>query len=979
MRHRVYPPALRLRSGMITALLCALVACGGTEVLPADTPGPTTSPPSVTALGTGSSAAALGSGSSAAALRVTATRPVDPLAGVAERLSGPLGSDGRLLLAGLVAPPAAARWPDTAVRRFHVDSRLGKDSNDGRSAARAWRSLARLAAAALAPGDRVELACGSTWRETLRLGASGTPAAPIVVAAPLAGCSQPPTIDGSVELPATRWQRQAAGVWRQPFAGVPLQLFSAGGPWVDAHHPNRGATGPGWLTMATDGNLSSANGQDVSTRLGTGTDLVLPTAATLGPGTRVRVRTASFVIDDLAVAGTDGRVLNLATPSTYPLKAGWGYLLTGQAWMVDSPGEWFHDAAGGRLLAAALGSSTAPQLPASATVLALGVDLTDRGHVVVDGLSVRKVGTGALLRGGRDLQLRNCRFEDIADRGVDAAASQAVVIESTRVERTGLDAVFGGGIGAVAAQGLVVRNNLVRQSGVLLDGTAVRSLPRRSYGAVLAGQAATVSGNVIVDSGYIGIRVFERSVVDGNVVIGSCTVLDDCGAIYTLGAGNGSRITGNVVLTARGNPAGKPAAARGPQAQGLYLDDDASGVQVDGNTVIDADHGVQLHDASANSITGNRLYGNRVAQLWLQETRPGALTGNTVTDNQSAPVHPLSRSLLAQAVEPEASAFGRFDRNRWFDAVPGPIGTVGTSTVTRELSALDWFTQPGLVSAVAADAQGSASSGHGHAGYAIGGANLVPNGDNAGGTSGWSHWNAGAVPGQLLSLSCDARPCLRYTGGAPTGLLSSPNFSLEQGRWYRLSVELATDADNQTVQLVVRRGGGGSNGYETLSDRSLSFTAGAQMQRHSAVFQATRSVRAGDTRTGDLGARVDVEGVAAGRSVSVARLEIVPITLNAASRVSVALVNAGPTPLDLPCPLPAAQAALCASLADLGGPAAGVDGRRIVWPLRLPPRSSRLLHAFDDALGDGDGDGIADGQDACPGTAPRRAVGADGC
>ena len=961
MHPRANLPALRPVTSMIAALLCSLVACGGTEVLPPDTPGPAAAP------------------LSAAALRVTATRMDDPLAGLAEKLSGPLGSDGRLLLAGLRAPPAAAPWPDSAVRRFYVDSRLGKDSNDGRSATRPWRSLARLAAATLAPGDRVELACGSTWRETLRLAASGAPSAPLVVAAPVAGCSQPPTIDGSVALAAARWQRQSAGVWRQTLSSVPLQLFSATGPWVAAHHPNRSANGPSWLTMATDGNLTHVQGQDVSTRLGTGADLVLPAAARLGTGTRVRVRTAAFVIDDLAVASTDGRALNLATPSTYPLKAGWGYLLTGQAWMVDSPGEWFHDAAAGRLLAAALGSSSSPQLPSSATVQALGIDLQDRSHVVVDGLVVRKVGTGALLRGGQGLHLRNSRFEDIADRGVDAAASQAVVLESNRLERTGLDAVFAGGIGAAAAQGLVVRNNLVRQSGVLLDGAAIRSLPRRSYAAVLAGQAATVSGNVIVDSAYIGIRVFERSVVDGNVVIGSCTVLDDCGAIYTLGADNGSRITGNVVLTARGNPGGKPQAAWAPQAQGLYLDDDASGVRVEGNTVIDTDHGIQLHDASANSITGNRLYGNRVAQLWLQETRPGALTGNTVTDNQAAPVHPQSRSLLAQTVQAEASAFGQFDRNRWFDAVPGRIGTVGTSTFSRDLSALDWFTRPGLVSAGAADAEGSVSSGHGHAGYAVSGGNLVPNGDAAGGTAGWSHWNAGTVPGQLQILGCAARPCLRYTGGAPTGLLSSPNFSLEQGRWYRLSVDMATDAEGQPVQLVVRRGGGGSNGYESLSDRSLAFTAGLQMQRHTVVFQATRSVRAGDARTADLGARVDIEGVAVGRSVSVARLEIVPVTPDAATRVSVALVNAGPTPLDLTCPLPATQAALCATLADLGGPAAGADGRRIVWPLRLPPRSSRLLHAFEDALPDRDADGIADWQDACPGSAPRRAVGADGC
>ena len=67
-----------------------------------------------------------------------------------------------------------------------------------------------------------------------------------------------------------------------------------------------------------------------------------------------------------------------------------------------------------------------------------------------------------------------------------------------------------------------------------------------------------------------------------------------------------------------------------------------SGVRVLGNTVTDADSGIQLHIASNNIVSGNRLYGNRVNQLWLQETHNavnalGDLSGNTVTANQIAP------------------------------------------------------------------------------------------------------------------------------------------------------------------------------------------------------------------------------------------------------------------------------------------------------------------------------------------------------
>jgi parallel beta-helix repeat protein len=930
---------------MLTLLTCLLAACGGGTPDVVDAADPAA--PMAVGQGEGGTAAAT----------------VAPLA-------LPLGESGRVVVHGLPQqPPLAAAWPDDAPagRRFHVDSVRGNDSRDGLSGGRAWRSLARLAAADLQPGDRVQLACGSVWKETLRLPASGTAARPIVVAA-APGCTQPPTIDGSADLPAGNWRRVAGDIYQAALADSPLQLFGTDGPWVEAHHPNRSSAGTTWLSLAADGNTSSADGRPVSTQLVTGSDLQLPAGARLGPGTRVRVRTAAYVVDDLPLAGASGAQLNLAAPTTYAVKAGWGYLLTGQAWMVDSAGEWHHDGGSRQLRVQALRAGSARRLPTQATVLASGLDLDGRAHVVVEGLLVRKTGTGALLRRSQGVQLRNSRFEDLADRGIDAADSRDTVIESNLVQRTGTDAVFAGGMAAVAASGLVVRNNLVRDSGVRLLAGVPQTLPRRSYAAILAGRQATVSGNVIVDAGYIGIRVFEGSTVSGNVVTGACSVLDDCGAIYTLGAGNGSRISGNLVWQVRGNAAGKPPAARAPQAQGIYLDDDASGVLVDGNTVIDADHGVLLHDAAANTVRGNRLYGHRVAALWLQETRSaadgsGLLRDNSIEANLFAPVHTLSRSLLIESSRGSTVDFGRFDFNRYFDATPGRIGTVAGTGGWRDVDASDWLGSSGLVGRSGADTHGSGSSTDGHAGLAVAGASVVPNGDLASGAAGWSHWNASNPAGQLQLQACGTGTCLRYTGGAPTGLVSSPTFALQADRWYRLSVDLATDSADPRLQLVVRRAGGD---YASLADRDLAVRAAPQLQRHTLVFRS---------RAADAGVRFDIEGLAAGRSVTLANLQIVPIAPSAAARVSVALANAGSTPIDAPCPLPAAQAALCASLADL----ADTGGRRVSWPLRLPARSAVLLRGVDSTLPDADRDGIPDQQDRCAATPARQPVDAAGC
>jgi len=66
-------------------------------------------------------------------------------------------------------------------RTFYVDSRRGDDANAGTSAAKAWKSLAKVNATEFHPGDRIFLACGSDWSGQLWPKGSGAEGSPITV------------------------------------------------------------------------------------------------------------------------------------------------------------------------------------------------------------------------------------------------------------------------------------------------------------------------------------------------------------------------------------------------------------------------------------------------------------------------------------------------------------------------------------------------------------------------------------------------------------------------------------------------------------------------------------------------------------------------------------------------------------------------------------------------------------------------------
>ncbi len=877
----------------------------------------------------------------------------------------------------------------TFAATYYIDSKIGNDIYTGTSPVTAptsvgpWRTLEKANKTNFVPGDIIRLACGSVWNETLKINSSGTLTQPITINANPLGCANPPLIDGSFIISPTSWVKYSGNIYRTTVsAGEPQQLTASSGPLSVAHFPNKGydiaQPDSVYLHAAADSDVTPVAGRNVSTSIVTGPDFKLPAGATINAETRLRIRLYSWIMDEMMVSGFSGSRLFLAAPTTYPLKAGWGYYLFGQLWMLDSPGEWAYDKAS-QIVYVWMPDSKAPSVPVSAAYLPVGINIESKSYVHIDGVSIKFTGLGINMRKTTGIVIRNSIINDVYNLGIAASGSQSGILESNFIARVGMDAINAAESGLNAAVGLQAIHNQIRDSGVILNGETILSLPRPSHAAIMSGYNSTVVGNTIENTGNIGIMPLRDSLVDDNYIFGVCTVLDDCGAVYTGTIANNSLVTNNLIIKSRGALPGKPPGEYYTQAQGIYLDEAALNVTVKGNTIIDADNGLHNHRSARSVVENNKFYGNRKSQIWLQETsnkvRPtGDIYENVVRRNEIVPTIPGSLGFLHTTSISSAELFGQYDENHYFDAIFPRIGVEQTPTQRMEYNLSQWKAATNSAGAPRnMDKNGRGTLLKGYALYSVSGSNLVPNGKFLMNSSGWGSWNQNSPYGSLVREACSLGFCLRYNAGASSGLVNSPYFAVIKDQWYRLSFDLMTGEDNQSVNVIVRRGAGGKNGYESLSNIPMMAKGTKTFKRYSFVFKAIMTINVKDPLTLDNGARLDFSDILPGQSMSFGNVEIVPVTpVDNAFRTDI-LVNPTGGVLTVECPLKETFPTACASYARFS------DDALVTWPYSLLARRSEIVYTHNKTLVDTDNDGIADAQDLCPGTPAGSAVNAAGC
>jgi parallel beta-helix repeat protein len=517
----------------------------------------------------------------------------------------------------------------------YVDATGGNDSNPGTQAL-PWKTLRKVTEARLITGQSINLRCGQVWRESLSLSsiqlANGTN-----VAGYGTECATSKATISGADLFNGGWTK-SGNVWSRAVpAGTPKirRLLIDGASQATARWPNATATSQGyalvhplgggakWSIRVADGDLAALSGQDIA-------------------GASVYARTMAWKIESRQIAGYSNGTLTLTSGTDFTVDAGEGYVLEDKLWMLDSPGEFFHDTTNNRLYvypsaAAAQTDLNSSMVEGSVRDVALHISGSTGVGVRDVALQTSRV-NGLLLEDASGAIVERVEASGNGETGISVVQNETLpgaTIRSSRISNNfifGIDAKFGGAS--------LITDNTVTDTGTI-------TYPGWSHAAIEGGTGANILNNTVDGAAYHGIRFSGTggSTVKNNSVTRYCMRLADCGAIYTW---NGTKLTGSTQLaTVESNQVhgGKPnvegAVGAGIDVvAGIFLDDFSHGVTVRYNVVHDLPFGLAVRNGSNNVFESNRVWLPTRAAITAtnDQTDRDYLVGNTFRNNQFVPV-----------------------------------------------------------------------------------------------------------------------------------------------------------------------------------------------------------------------------------------------------------------------------------------------------------------------------------------------------
>ena len=886
-----------------------------------------------------------------------------------DRGQGTAAFDGQGVLSGrsLLTRSGALRIALAAVRTaaatsqstgFYVDATNGNDADAG-SIERPWRTLSRLSGIRLQAAQGIFLRCGSLWRETLTLSSSQ-----LVDGSTIAGygneCgSRKAVISGADDFSGS-WVRTGE-IWSRNLpAGTPkiTQLFIAGEPMRTAQWPDDVSNGR---------SKAAAAGASALNRVALHTADVAALGNRDLAGATILVRSQPWSIESRKVTASTGGALTLSQALLWSVESGESFVLQDKLWMLDSPGEFFHDVAAQKLYLMAPAVGVPADLNAAlveGSVRDTGLALSGRSALDVHDIGVRATrAEGLHLLNTPQATVTRIEALDNALHGVriDQSERMADGVAGPTLRNSLLSGNGQYGVKAEDSLRVTVSGNTVLATG---DGTQhVASV----QSAIAVGPGAQVVDNTIDGAGYLGVAFSARgnALIARNAISGYCTRLSDCGAIYTwqgrdyAAAAQSATVEFNRVLEGVAELAGAVSAER-EVVVGVYLDDFTSNVIVRNNVLAGTPIGVFLHNASNITVENNQIWLPRLVGMWasMDQTDADWLRGNVFRNNELAPLVQATKTGTDAA--PGLPAFTVAQAVWFWHATAGEAAlTAGRNTFsgnrvvqlhgTPAVHAL--LRGPGgerTVDSVAwqglnpAEPQVLQPAFYDPLKLAFG-ANLIVGGSFDSGLQPWQSYRNPAGSGfdvrAVGALAGCAGPCVSLTAGTQGDLLASPAFSLRPGALYayRWSAVSATGAVASIGSPYVSRDGtpydqmADARGYVGYRSRQAAGTVALNYE----TFFVAKS---------DAAARVNLQ------------LETlrVPVAFDSVSLQEVTGYTVAQLADWSALAFAPANAMRTVACSDFGWPAGctaiGLDGQPIALPLALAAGTQKLLLRADSAF-----------------------------
>ncbi|MDR7271769.1 hypothetical protein J2X20_004437 [Pelomonas saccharophila] len=829
----------------------------------------------------------------------------------------------------------------------YVDASAGNDANPG-TQAQPWKTLRKVTEARLTTGQSVFLRCGQVWRESLSLDSIQLANGVNVVGYGTECATTKATISGA-DVFNGGWTKNG-NVWSRAVpAGTPKirRLFIDGSSQATARWPNTTSTSQGyalvnstgggakWSIRVADGDLTALSGNDLA-------------------GAALYARTMAYKIEARRVASFDSGTgtLNLTSGTDFTIDAGEGYVLEDKLWMLDAPGEFFHDTTNNRLYvypSAALAQADLNVRNVEGSVRDVALRIADRSGVGVRDLVLQRARvSGLVLQNASSAIVERIEARDNGESGVSSVQVDTLpgaTIRSSRISNNfvyGIDAGFGGPT--------TISDNNVTETGTI-------SYPGWTHAAIEGGKGAKILNNIVDGAAYHGIRFSGTggSMVTNNAVTRYCVRLSDCGAIYTW---NGPKLTGSTQLATvennqvhGGRPNVEGAVGLGIEVVGgIFLDDFSHGVTVRNNMVRDVPFGLVLRNGSNDVFESNRVWLPTRAAVAVtnDQTDRDYLVGNTFRNNQFVPVksavnqfpalptfsesYPIWFSNNFGAASSISSGNNTFTGNqvvRFDGSTDGVHAWLRSNTEDTRMSSAAWAAFNRLDAPTATPMA--------FALYQLTlGPELVPGGNFDSGFGAWNSWFSNAGNGGSAGTSSGGGcigTCVQLTAGTSNDWIASPGFVMRAGapHLYRYTATLggaATLGWPYISRNATPWDSMATAGY--TSSVALSGSAG-QVIRYEAFFTPKSSAEA----------RVNLQVKTPGVSVrfdSVSVREITGFSFSTtADWAAVATAPAGQS-----------STVSCASLGwPAGCSATTIDGVAVTLPQTLTAGSSQLYLRTD--------------------------------